>query len=399
MKKTRQSTAYPQTFWVILITLFAIVTISLLLSSFRVAPPTINQIDNDSGMVTLTLNPSTATLDLGTSTTIALEVDVADDQKLAAIQVDLELSSLCGNPEVTQGDFLPTVLSAAKLNGGQLKFAYGASLNSGGVEGTGTVATIKLTPTDVGSCQLTFKPSTKAAIVGSNDNSVKTASDSTITVAKPATASTNPSASPSQAPSQAASSNPSDNNNQLPSKTTTLRLDSSTCNSLKFSWDKIEGAKGYVLEIGTSVNFEDRKSSGTIGSDNSSYTFSNLPVGTNYYARITQTDIHDYPRYTTISNISTLATCPGEKLSPTNSPTPTPKPNTATVKPSPSTTPSSPSTQIVSPAPSGSVPSLKPVAYTDERFKNIDAEPDIVTDTPKGSWFSRFIAWLVSLFN
>lgn len=394
MKKSRSTPTSSRLFWLVLLTFVAIFTVSLLLSSFRSTPPTINQIDNDSGMVTLALNPSTVTIEPGASTTIALQVGVAKDQKLAAIQVDLELSSLCGNPEVTQGDFLPTELSAAKLNGGHLRFAYGASLNSGGVEGTGTVATIKLTPPDVGSCQLSFNPSTKAAIVGSNDNSVKTASDSTITVAEPSSASSDPSASPSQAPSQAASSSPSNNNNQPASKTTTLRLTSTTCNSLSFSWDKLNGAKGYLIELADNSNFTNSRSSGTLGSDRDTYTFNSLASGTKFFVRLTQTDIHDFPRWTNLTNLTTLAICPGSELKP--SPT---SPARSTATPTPRVSPRPTTSPAGGLSPQGSVPSLAPVAYTDERFKDIPVDSGVSEPEKPSSLFARFIAWLVSLFS
>lgn len=359
-----------------------------------IVPPNIAQVGSNDGSVTLELVPATATIEKGAEKTFTLKATVDDGKKLTGIQVEITYNKAkIGTPVITQGDFLSNVISAAKTENGKITFVYGASLTSGGVTGSGTVATIKVTPPDAGTSSLTFTENTEAYVVGRIDNALKSAGNASLTVEVPA-ASGSPAAFPSPSPSPSVS--PSPKASDLPaSRTTTLRTATVTCSSLAFSWDKIKDAKGYIIDLADNQDFTAKNSSGTLGSDKENYAFTNLKNGTRYYVRITQTDIHDFPRYTQLGPISTLASCPGSQpsVTPRASVKSSPK---ASVRPSVRPSPSSGVTQASDEPRS----SLVPTSYTDNRFDDANIEiPEDSDDLRKKTLFARFIAWLVSLFE
>ena len=159
--------------------------------------PRIAEVTGGTGTVALSLsNP--ASVNAGESADLTLTAD-AGSSHLTAIQGELAYGDTCGTPTVTEGDFLTQTLQAASVANGKITFAYGAPTTSGGLTGSGTVATIHLIPT--GECTVSFTQNTLAAVTESNANALKSASDATVTVAAASTpASASPSVSPSTSP-------------------------------------------------------------------------------------------------------------------------------------------------------------------------------------------------------
>lgn len=370
-----------------------------------IAPLNISQVGVSDGSVTLEIVPSSATVEKGTEKSFTLKASVDDPKKLTGIQVEITYDQAkVGTPVVTKGDFLTLEIAPAQVKNGKITFAYGASTSSGGVTGSGTLATIKVTPPSAGTSKLEFTENTEAFVIGRLDSALKSAGNATIIAEEPVEPSGSPSSSPagSPSPSPSPSVSPSPSATVKPaSRTTTLRTSTVTCSSLSFSWDKIKDAKGYIIDLADNKDFNSKLSSGTLGSDKENYTFSNLKNGTKYYARITQTDIHDFPRYTQVGPVSTLSSCPGTvpasaspRTSPRGSVKASPKASVkASAKPSPS--PSS-----VADASKNPESTLTPTNFTDKRFDDAQIELKSDTDDPrKKTLFARFIAWLVSLFE
>jgi len=82
---------------------------------------------------------------------------------------------------VAQGSFLPNTLASAVLTSGKATFTYAAPADSGGKQGTGTVATLSLKPLTTGAFTLTFNTGTLVTAVGQSGNVLKTANPITLT--------------------------------------------------------------------------------------------------------------------------------------------------------------------------------------------------------------------------
>lgn len=436
-----------------------LVVVSLVVFAFRSyrssrlpAPVSINQVGVADGRVILSLVPATVNLAPDTETTLTLRIDAGPDRVGgASIELTYNQAKL-GTPVLTQGDFLTDKFGTPQVGNGKISFTFLAPppLDRGdaGVSGTGTLATIKIQPPISGTSTISFTSNSEIALIDDATNTtiqtnmLKSASDATITVsgasaapseeasAQPSAspsqaassqpsaspsqaASANPSHSPSASPSQAASANPSqpassqpsaspsDNSgiggsNQQPSRTTSIRHTSTTCNSLSFAWDKISGASGYEIDLADNANFDNRTTSGPLGSDRDSYTFGNLRAGVQYYARVSQNNIWDWPRYTRLGPVSTLAACPGT----TTVTLPSVKPSAgviakASVKPGTKLTSPYPSASFVPP----SVTPYSPPPYEDSRFENVPVDPGTSPDREPQNFFEWIISVIVAMFE
>ena len=307
--------------------LLAIITLGTIIwySSFWPTPIDINLVGETNGTVLLSLTPATLTIEPNTESMLTLGINAGEGRVTGAQIEILYDSSKIGTPIITLGDFLANTLSSVKTDNNKITFTLGAAPDSGGKIGSGTLATIKIKPPIIGSSTLKFGEMNVITIIGSQTNMLKSATDVTITVAT-ALASSSPSLSPSPSPSTSS-----------PSPLVTLRHDSSTCSSLNFSWDRSDGAKGYIIDLADNEQFSNKLSSENLPSTKTSYTFTNLKPNTKYYARLSLTQIHDFPRYNTLKSIMTSTSCLASSTTPTPSAKPTVKPTTKpTIKPSPS---------------------------------------------------------------
>lgn len=96
------------------------------------------------------------------------------------------------------------------------------------------------------------------------------------------------------------------------SPTTTISSFAGTpsCGQIKYTWGAISGATGYYVDISQDVNFSQFISSGRLSPSTTTFTFTGLENGKSYYARITLTDIPNFPQYTITGPNTTLVNCP-----------------------------------------------------------------------------------------
>ncbi len=328
--------------------------------------PRVAEVTGGSGTVVLSLsNP--ASINAGESADLTLTAD-AGGSHLTAIQGELAYGDTCGTPTVTEGDFLTQTLQAASIANGKITFAYGAPTTSGGLTGSGTVATIHITPT--GDCTLSFTQNTQAAVTESGTNALKSASDTTITVAA---ASTPASAPPSAPPSVPPSTPPTPAN--APSSPVFHQSCQNGNPNLSFSWTGDPGDGGYTVGIATGndhkLSYTKPVSQGQstdltnfVGQSGDVsgkvFTFS---LGTTYYAWVGNGKNSADSTFTVKDCNAASPTSP----TPVPTPTPTPKPTATptqrpTSKPSPTPTatsapqPTVTSDVVITPAPtSGSL--------------------------------------------
>ena len=269
--------------------------------------PRIAEVSHSTGTVNLALSPATINIDPNTSQDIIVTIN-SDNNHTTAVAVELEYdpTTLTVN-SITQGDFLSNSLSSAKIEGGKVKFTYAAPPDSGGTEGSGTLATISVTSKEVDSI-LSFNTqtiaTTKESITYDADgkpistNALHTALDSKIVI--------NPADDPADDPAE----------NYL---TTSLRTTTNpTCTNISLAWDSVNDAPGYYVNISKNSTFTDHTSSNKLSGDATSYTFTGLDHNTTYYSRITLASIPDFPQYSPVFEVKT------KDCSPATSPTPTP---------------------------------------------------------------------------
>jgi len=339
-------------------------------SLFRTLPtrPGINEVSNPDGIVNLSFTPNPLSVEPDSEHDLTLNLDTGGELATGvSVVIDYD-PSLLTVLSVTRGDFFTNSLSDATIENGQIKFTYVVAPDSGGIEGSGTVALVRIKSSSVDS-RLSFSSQTMATVISRQTNALKTASDAVITVVA-----VEPSTEPSTKPSSEPSAEPSTSAAPTYGKATLRVASDPTCTNLALAWDKVANAPGYYLDLSETHNFTNYKSSPRLSSDKSSYTFIGLKHNTQYYARITLASIPNFPQHSAILEVRTKdcsstnpedtnssTTTPSPSPSPTPSPTPAPtkKPNvlsnlisnftkSSTSKTSPSPSPS------VSPQPSPS---------------------------------------------
>lgn len=164
----------------------------------------INQVTGGTGTVTLALTPATSTLAANTTTDLTLTIN-AGNKHVSGAQVEITFDpAKCVTPTVTQGSFLTgSPLVPATVANGKIKFTFAAPPASGGVTGSGTLATITTGPKS-GSCTLSFTSNTLVTTTENlTGNSLASASDARLSVpGAPSPSSTpTPSLTPTPIPS------------------------------------------------------------------------------------------------------------------------------------------------------------------------------------------------------
>lgn len=395
MAKRTKKPNQPFSPWSALILLGSLILGGFLLLRQPSQQISINEVNNQEGSIVLALSPAALELAPNTESTLTLSIDTKGSRVSGvAVELDFEPNNL-QVLEVNQGSFLANTLSSPKITGGQVAFTFAAPPDSGGIEGTGTLATIKI-KSSAESARLSFTTQTQAYAVEHPTNWLKSASDANITV-NSALPSASPSILPSPDPSSPAdSADPADSANPITYNKTSLKLGGDpTCTNLSLAWDKVSNAPGYHVDISESANFTNYKSSGKLASSKSTHTFTGLTHNTRYYARITLADIPGFPQFSqafeantkNCSSNNTSGTSSTPTPDPTNAPAPTPSPT-----PSPSPTPKSLVQKIISgfskspsPKPSPSLqpaPSLAPPASPSPFDGSLN---DIFTETPLNS--------------
>ncbi len=319
----------------------------------RPVPVNINVVGVANGTTTLSLSPSTLTLEPNTEATLTLTLDSPTTHVAGAqIQIMYDANKI-GTPTVTLGSFLSTTLAGVKVEGGIITFTVGASPDSGGITGSGVIATIKIKPPIAGNSSLTFGEANQVYVTEATTNMLKSANNATINVASNVPASAPASASPSPSPSPS----PSAGNPQKPAKPTGLQ---SNCydngNKITLRWDAVSGANSYKLRL-------DQKDG------NHDQSIDNI-ASTQYDLTIIPDQTYSWWVHTTKNGLDSEEAKIGEVLchkttasatpTPTSTPTATPKPTVKpTAKPSPTATDVG-NGSFVEPSP---LPSVSPIAY------------------------------------
>lgn len=171
----------------------------------QVKPVGINQVNNASGEVSLSLTPSSINSTIGNESTLTLAAS-APSVKLVVLTVELSYDpAKIGMPMISVGDWLPNTLASPKIENGKITFTVAATPESGGVTGTGTVVTIKFKPTATGTTIFAFSANSSATAINASGeriptNTLKTASDATVVIGSTTQSTTTPSPSPSVTP-------------------------------------------------------------------------------------------------------------------------------------------------------------------------------------------------------
>jgi hypothetical protein len=132
------------------------------------------------GPIKLSLTPAGSSVAANTTINLTLSIDTGTEKATAAAVELAYLPGKCVTPiTVTKGDFLTVVLSAPKVTGNKISFTYAVPPQSGGKQGTGTLATITTGPT-MASCVLSITKNTLAAAIGFPGNALASASDAVI---------------------------------------------------------------------------------------------------------------------------------------------------------------------------------------------------------------------------
>lgn len=217
----------------------------------KAVPVDINLVGSSTGTISLALTPATLSLNPNTESTISLKIDAGTTHAtIAQVELTYDESKL-GTPVVTQGDFFNTALVEATVGNGKINFVYGASTDSGGITGQGTLATIKIKPTVVGSSSINFTENTLISNTETSAqrlNVLSSAGNATIQVATTEVVSS-PAPTPSLSPSAPASPTPSPIV-EKPSRPTNLL---SNCfdggNKITLRWNAVIGASSYKVRL------------------------------------------------------------------------------------------------------------------------------------------------------
>lgn len=154
---------------------------ALILSRPKITPTPIgiNQVTT-AGTVTLALT-SPNNLAPNATTTIPITMNTTTS-KVSAATVELTYDpAKLQISAVTKGTFLTNVLAAAVIANGKVTFTYAAAPDSGGVQGTGTIATLTVKPLVTGQTIISFGASSLVATIGTTTNMLKVADPLTLT--------------------------------------------------------------------------------------------------------------------------------------------------------------------------------------------------------------------------
>ncbi|MFH2085300.1 MAG: cohesin domain-containing protein [bacterium] len=282
-------------------------------------PIGINVVGSADGTATLTLTPAEITSTPNTESTLTLLLDGGESHVTGAqIEINYNTSQV-DTPQVTLGSFLSVILSEVKIENGKITFTLAAPPTSGGITGSGLLATIKIKPLIPGTSSLDFTANTVVTATEFATNTLQSAASATLVVTVPASA--EPSVEPSAEPSSPASP-------AKPAKPTGLR---SNCyeggSKITLRWDAVSGASSYKVRL-DQKDGDDYQSIDDI--DNTEYNLSLSPDQKYaWWVHSNQNGVDsEEAKVDEVICIKTVST-------PTPTPSPTPKPTVKpTVKPS-----------------------------------------------------------------
>lgn len=209
MAKKKTPNFYSAKYLLPIVVVIGIIAVSLGLYGYGLLPRFarigINQVSNASGETVLTFSPSSVSAKVGSESTLTLNAN-AGTLRLGVVRVELTYDqSKLGTPTVDLGTFLANPLSSPKIDNGKISFSVAAAPDSGGVTGSGVIATIKFKPTSTGSSNLIFTTRTAAYSltadkVAIDADTLKSASDVTINVGSESNSNNTNNATPTPTP-------------------------------------------------------------------------------------------------------------------------------------------------------------------------------------------------------
>ena len=165
----------------------------------RPTPVAINQVGSETGTVTLSFSPATLNLEPNAEATLTLSIN-ADISPVTVAQVELTYDTTkIDPPTLTPGDFLSSSLGTSTVADGKINFTYVAPATSGGITGSGILATIKVKPTVIGSSSLAVTENT-IILAGTETNALKSVNDATIIADSSVSPTPNPTPTPTPTP-------------------------------------------------------------------------------------------------------------------------------------------------------------------------------------------------------
>jgi len=169
---------------IFLVSAVAAVGYTIVRSRFTPQPVGINEVTS-SGTISLSVSPFNLMQRPNLVRTLNINVDSGSD-KLTAVQLELEFDpTLIELTELTSTGYLSTTLSAATVSNGVARVTYGANVSSGGIQGSGTIATVKYKSLKPGNSTINFGPNCLAAAISSNTNVLKSVTGTSVKTLHP----------------------------------------------------------------------------------------------------------------------------------------------------------------------------------------------------------------------
>lgn len=152
----------------------------------KTTPIDINVITN-TGSVALAFSPPTTTLIKGIESTLPITINTGGSKVTAATIAitfnSAKLQVISVSPANEAGNFLTNTIVAPIISGNNITFVYAAPPSSGGIAGTGTLATIHFKPlADNTTALMSFAASTEVAAIGSDTNILRVADPITLNI-------------------------------------------------------------------------------------------------------------------------------------------------------------------------------------------------------------------------
>ena len=269
MKRKKKTPSQSRIFLLILCLALAAGLIYFVRTFFVTTPPQVAVVGSPTGSVSLDLVTDTTNLALNQEASFTLSYNSLSEH-LTGIQAEITYDpTRLSISNFSPSSSFPSVLQTAKVENGKISFAYGVPLESGGLTGSGTVATFKAKALKVGSADLTFSSNTLTTTTEKTDNTLKSVSGSTLTITDPSGASSAPSSSPTQSLSPSAnpsssprasrspSPSPSPSNQSVikPASPGNLRYNCyDNGNKITLRWDEVSGVGEYLLKMDADNN-------------------------------------------------------------------------------------------------------------------------------------------------
>lgn len=291
---------------------------------------------------TLSFTPAQTAVDVGDEIVLTVEIDTGTNQVTAADLTVLYDTAYLEGLDIKKDNYLPVVLTAGTIGGGQAHIVVGATPSQPQM-GQGTLATLKfraLVP--VTETQVVFDTTTQVAAIGEIGNVLTSSSPARIRIGQilpsptpTLTPTPTPGASPTNAsPTPSPLSDPC--LNQQPAIPTGLTAATLSTSQIHLSWTSVQNITHYGIVYGTASN-KYSYGAANVGNVNG-FTVGSLASGTRYYFAVFSVNDCGTRGYSTeVSQATQSSGVGGTSIA---SPKPSPTSTTTTTKPKTSPSPS-----------------------------------------------------------